>query len=171
MDHLGLWYLLGLGCLRHWVSLGWAFSGLKVAQTWAILSPGASPRPTVMLGAPFLQALLVYSIIKYQPSEYGSYRFPAWAELLGILMGLLSCLLIPAGMLVAVLREEGSLWEVSQHTPAYPQPSQPVAWPWAHLLKQKTFAPTPYSGPFRLLLRAVFLTSSLTYESVQIHLS
>lgn len=66
-----------------------------------------------MLGAPYLQALLVYSIVKYQPSEYGSYRFPAWAELLGILMGLLSCLLIPAGMLVAVLREEGSLWEVS----------------------------------------------------------
>ncbi|MEJ1279287.1 solute carrier family 6 (neurotransmitter transporter L-proline) member 7 [Cricetulus griseus] len=56
-------------------------------------------------------ALLVYSIVKYQPSEYGSYRFPAWAELLGILMGLLSCLMIPAGMLVAVLREEGSLWE------------------------------------------------------------
>lgn len=60
-----------------------------------------------------LQALLVYSIVKYQPSEYGSYRFPAWAELLGILMGLLSCLMIPAGMLAAVLREEGSLWEVS----------------------------------------------------------
>lgn len=55
----------------------------------------------------------MYSIVKYQPSEYGSYRFPAWAELLGILMGLLSCLMIPAGMLVAVLREEGSLWEVS----------------------------------------------------------
>lgn len=73
-----------------------------------------------MLGAPYLQALLVYSIIKYQPSEYGSYRFPAWAELLGILMGLLSCLLIPAGMLVAVLREEGSLWEVSRLHPCLP---------------------------------------------------
>lgn len=85
----------------------------------------------------------MYSIIKYQPSEYGSYRFPAWAELLGILMGLLSCLLIPAGMLVAVLREEGSLWEVSQPAPAYPWPSRPVAWPWA---------PTPYPGPRRLLL-------------------
>lgn len=55
----------------------------------------------------------MYSIVKYQPSEYGSYRFPAWAELLGILMGLLSCLMIPAGMLLAVLRQEGSLWEVS----------------------------------------------------------
>lgn len=73
-----------------------------------------------MLGAPHLQALLVYSIVKYQPSEYGSYRFPAWAELLGILMGLLSCLLIPAGMLVAVLREEGSLWEVSWLLPCPP---------------------------------------------------
>lgn len=76
-----------------------------------------------------LQALLVYSIVKYQPSEYGSYRFPAWAELLGILMGLLSCLMIPAGMLVAVLREEGSLWEVSLFFPACLQSSSPVAKP------------------------------------------
>lgn len=60
-----------------------------------------------------LQALLVYNIIKYQPSEYGSYHFPHWAEVLGILMGLFSCLMIPAGMVLAVLREEGTLWEVS----------------------------------------------------------
>ncbi|XP_017498310.2 sodium-dependent proline transporter isoform X1 [Manis javanica] len=73
--------------------------GLYFRTCWLFLSPAT------------LLALLVYSIVKYQPSEYGSYRFPAWAELLGILMGLLSCLMIPAGMLVAVLREEGSLWE------------------------------------------------------------
>ncbi|XP_010625471.1 sodium-dependent proline transporter isoform X3 [Fukomys damarensis] len=73
--------------------------GLYFRACWLFLSPAT------------LLALLVYSIIKYQPSEYGSYRFPAWAELLGILMGLLSCLMIPTGMLVAVLREEGSLWE------------------------------------------------------------
>ncbi|XP_060037061.1 sodium-dependent proline transporter isoform X3 [Erinaceus europaeus] len=73
--------------------------GIYFRACWLFLSPAT------------LLALLVYSIVKYQPSEYGSYRFPAWAELLGILMGLLSCLMIPAGMLVAVLREEGSLWE------------------------------------------------------------
>ncbi|XP_008563302.1 PREDICTED: sodium-dependent proline transporter-like, partial [Galeopterus variegatus] len=73
--------------------------GLYFRACWLFLSPAT------------LLALLVYSIVKYQPSEYGSYRFPAWAELLGILMGLLSCLMIPAGMLVAVLQEEGSLWE------------------------------------------------------------
>ncbi|XP_067588352.1 sodium-dependent proline transporter isoform X2 [Pseudorca crassidens] len=73
--------------------------GLYFRACWLFLSPAT------------LLALLVYSIAKYQPSEYGSYRLPAWAELLGILMGLLSCLMIPAGMLVAVLREEGSLWE------------------------------------------------------------
>ena len=67
----------------------------------------------------------MYSIVKYQPSEYGSYRFPAWAELLGILMGLLSCLMIPAGMLVAVLREEGSLWEVSLPHPCLPPAPNP----------------------------------------------
>ncbi|XP_017731278.1 PREDICTED: sodium-dependent proline transporter isoform X4 [Rhinopithecus bieti] len=73
--------------------------GLYFRACWLFLSPAT------------LLALLVYSIVKYQPSEYGSYRFPPWAELLGILMGLLSCLMIPAGMLVAVLREEGSFWE------------------------------------------------------------
>lgn len=70
------------------------------------------PEGSVLTLPPPPQALLVYNIIKYQPSEYGTYRFPAWAEALGILMGLFSCLMIPAGMLVAVLREEGTLWEV-----------------------------------------------------------
>lgn len=60
-----------------------------------------------------LQGLLAYSIVKYQPSQYGSYQFPYWSEALGILMGLLSCMMIPIGMLVAVLKEEGTLWEVS----------------------------------------------------------
>lgn len=54
----------------------------------------------------------MYNIVKYQPSEYGNYRFPTWAEVLGILMGVLSCLMIPMGMVVAVLQEEGTLWEV-----------------------------------------------------------
>ncbi|PKU29917.1 sodium-dependent proline hypothetical protein [Limosa lapponica baueri] len=66
---------------------------------WMVLSPAT------------MMALLVYNIVKYQPSEYGSYRFPAWAEVLGILMGVLSCLMIPVGMMVAVLQEEGTLWE------------------------------------------------------------
>lgn len=60
------------------------------------------------------QALLVYSIIKYQPSKYGSYRFPYWAEVLGILMGIFSCLMIPMGMVFAALQEEGTLWQVIQ---------------------------------------------------------
>ncbi|RLW03095.1 hypothetical protein DV515_00006869 [Chloebia gouldiae] len=66
---------------------------------WMVLSPAT------------MMALLVYNIVKYQPSEYGNYRFPTWAEVLGILMGVLSCLMIPVGMVVAVLQEEGTLWE------------------------------------------------------------
>uniref|UniRef100_A0ACB8EIX7 Sodium-dependent proline transporter n=1 Tax=Sphaerodactylus townsendi TaxID=933632 RepID=A0ACB8EIX7_9SAUR len=58
-----------------------------------------------------VQALLVYSIIKYQPSVYGTYQFPPWAEVLGILMGVFSCLMIPMGMVFAVLQEEGTLWQ------------------------------------------------------------
>lgn len=104
----------------------------------------------------------MYSIAKYQPSEYGSYRFPAWAELLGILMGLLSCLMIPAGMLVAVLREEGSLWEVSLARPHLPP---------------AFLTPSPALGPLTrpenicpsTLPRASqpFPTSSLGYDSSQ----
>lgn len=94
-----------------------------------------------------LQALLVYSIVKYQPSEYGSYRFPAWAELLGILMGLLSCLMIPAGMLLAVLREEGSLWEVSLFfLPAFSPPAL-----WLSPFKKKKIS---YPEPGRILKSA-----------------
>ncbi|KAF2985940.1 hypothetical protein EK904_002097 [Melospiza melodia maxima] len=66
---------------------------------WMVLSPAT------------MMALLVYNIVKYQPSEYGNYQFPTWAEALGILMGVLSCLMIPMGMVVAVLQEEGTLWE------------------------------------------------------------
>ncbi|CAH2276004.1 sodium-dependent proline transporter [Pelobates cultripes] len=58
-----------------------------------------------------LLSLLSYSVIKYQPSQYGNYKFPLWSEALGILMGLVSCMMIPIGMLVAVLKEEGTLWE------------------------------------------------------------
>lgn len=104
----------------------------------------------------------MYSIVKYQPSEYGSYRFPAWAELLGILMGLLSCLMIPAGMLVAVLREEGSLWEVS-----LPGPCLPLAF----LTRGPTLGPPARTENIcpGTLPRAsqAFPTSSLSYESSQ----
>eukprot|EP00079_Xenopus_tropicalis_P012744 XP_002940131.2 PREDICTED: sodium-dependent proline transporter [Xenopus tropicalis] len=73
--------------------------GLYFKACWIFLSPVT------------LMCLLAYSILKYQPSQYGSYKFPLWSEALGILMGLLSCMMIPIGMLVAILKEEGSLWE------------------------------------------------------------
>ncbi|XP_063784701.1 sodium-dependent proline transporter isoform X1 [Pseudophryne corroboree] len=73
--------------------------GIYFKACWAFLSP------VTLIG------LLAYSILKYQPSQYGSYKFPLWSEALGILMGLLSCMMLPIGMLVAVLKEEGTLWE------------------------------------------------------------
>lgn len=97
----------------------------------------------------------MYNIIKYQPSEYGSYRFPAWAEILGILMGVLSCLMIPVGMVVAVLREEGTLWEVgcsgAQNCWGEPQkcagvttsPCQAcISWKFLHSLSWKCVSPS-----------------------------
>ncbi|KAM8972909.1 sodium-dependent proline transporter [Pelodytes ibericus] len=73
--------------------------GIYFKACWAFLSP------VTLLG------LLAYSIVKYQPSQYGTYQFPLWSEAVGILMGLLSCMMIPIGMLVAILKEEGTLWE------------------------------------------------------------
>nr|XP_033783187.1 sodium-dependent proline transporter isoform X1 [Geotrypetes seraphini] len=73
--------------------------GIYFRACWIFLSPVT------------MTALLVYSIVKYQPSEYGSYRFPFWAEVLGILMGLASCLMVPLGMVFAILKEEGTVWE------------------------------------------------------------
>ncbi|KAG7465193.1 hypothetical protein MATL_G00173690 [Megalops atlanticus] len=73
--------------------------GVYFTTCWRFLSPFT------------MVALLVYSIVKYQPSEYGTYKFPRWAEMLGILMGLFPCLMVPAGMGLALLREEGTLMQ------------------------------------------------------------
>ncbi|XP_063303968.1 sodium-dependent proline transporter [Pelobates fuscus] len=73
--------------------------GIYFKACWSFLTPVT------------LLSLLSYSVIKYQPSQYGNYKFPLWSEALGILMGLVSCIMIPIGMLVAVLKEEGTLWE------------------------------------------------------------
>nr|XP_015205140.1 PREDICTED: sodium-dependent proline transporter isoform X3 [Lepisosteus oculatus] len=73
--------------------------GIYFKMCWNYLSPLS------------MLALLVYSIVKYEPSEYGTYKLPKWAEILGILMGLLPCSMVPTGMVVSVLREEGTLKE------------------------------------------------------------
>ncbi|XP_006631949.2 sodium-dependent proline transporter isoform X1 [Lepisosteus oculatus] len=73
--------------------------GIYFKMCWNYLSPLS------------MLALLVYSIVKYEPSEYGTYKLPKWAEILGIFMGLLPCLMVPTGMVVSVLREEGTLKE------------------------------------------------------------
>ena len=94
------------------------------------------------------------------------------AVLLGILMGLLSCLMIPAGMLVAVLREEGSLWEVSLPHPCLPPAPNPMALLCAQPLEQ-TICSNTFFRACRVLLTGksiFFLTSSLSCESAQIGL-
>uniref|UniRef100_A0A8D2JBU4 Transporter n=1 Tax=Varanus komodoensis TaxID=61221 RepID=A0A8D2JBU4_VARKO len=86
-------------CLDVHMMLGFS-PGIYFKACWLFLSP-------VMM-----MALLVYSIIKYEPLEYnGTYHFPFWAEVLGILMGIFSCLMIPLGMVFAVIQEEGTLWQ------------------------------------------------------------
>uniref|UniRef100_A0A8C9F3J7 Transporter n=1 Tax=Pavo cristatus TaxID=9049 RepID=A0A8C9F3J7_PAVCR len=47
------------------------------------------------------------------PLSYGTYEFPAWGTSLGICMGVLSCVQIPIGAIVALCHQTGTLSDVS----------------------------------------------------------
>lgn len=70
--------------------------------TWKFTAP-------VVLGF-----IIVASFIDYQPLHYGTYDYPAWADVVGWLLTLLILLQIPAWAIYAVVtqRKGGSLLEV-----------------------------------------------------------
>lgn len=47
------------------------------------------------------------------PLRYGTYEFPAWGTSLGVCMGVLSCVQIPIGAVVALCHQTGTLRDVS----------------------------------------------------------
>ncbi|XP_078602411.1 sodium-dependent proline transporter-like isoform X2 [Branchiostoma floridae x Branchiostoma japonicum] len=55
--------------------------------------------------------ILIFNLVQFNPVTYGDYEYPNWAEIMGLLMGLSSCLLIPIVAVIQVCRQKGSLLE------------------------------------------------------------
>jgi len=55
-----------------------------------------------------LQAILVFSFIKYHPVEYGNEQYPLWADLIGWMMPLSTNLPILIVGVVVVYRSQGN---------------------------------------------------------------
>ncbi len=60
------------------------------------------------------QFILVFSWVMYQPPRLDNYRYPAWAESLGIIIGVIPMLFIPAGIVVQFGRKASSFAELRQ---------------------------------------------------------
>ncbi|XP_078682720.1 sodium-dependent proline transporter-like isoform X1 [Branchiostoma floridae x Branchiostoma belcheri] len=58
-----------------------------------------------------LMFILIFNLVQFNPVTYGDYEYPNWAEIMGLLMGLSSCLLIPVVAVIQVCRQKGSLLE------------------------------------------------------------
>ena len=64
----------------------------------------------------FFQGVFVYYIISYSPVTYGSYEFPQWAEIMGLMISFSSMIWIPAYMVYYLCSQPGSFREVTKHT-------------------------------------------------------
>ncbi|XP_075912785.1 sodium- and chloride-dependent GABA transporter ine-like [Petromyzon marinus] len=63
-----------------------------------------------MVASPCLvTAILVFSVLQYEPVRYGDYVYPAWAEGLGWVVSLLSIGWIPLGMAHTLYHAQGTL--------------------------------------------------------------
>lgn len=47
----------------------------------------------------FLMVIIVYGLISYEPLKYGEYKYPSWANILGLCIASSSVLCIPIGAL------------------------------------------------------------------------
>ncbi|KPP66307.1 hypothetical protein Z043_115200 [Scleropages formosus] len=62
----------------------------------------------------FFECILISSIVQYTPARYGkTYTYPAWAEVLGWFISLLSIVWIPLGALHELCTSKGKLLHVS----------------------------------------------------------
>lgn len=62
---------------------------------------------------PFLQFVVVVSIINFKPLTYDDYVYPPWANWVGWGIALSSMTLVPAYVIYKFFSIRGSLWEVS----------------------------------------------------------
>ncbi|XP_069141841.1 sodium-dependent proline transporter-like [Argopecten irradians] len=72
--------------------------GFKMIIWWKICWWVVSPLTLV--------ALFIFTFVDYAPSEYGDYKYPAWADGLGWAMAFLSVLAIPITMLYKISKED-----------------------------------------------------------------
>ena len=56
----------------------------------------------------FFQAVLVFSLVKYKPAEYGSVLYPVWADGLGWCMTMASVIPIPVIAIYKLYHAEGN---------------------------------------------------------------
>ena len=60
-----------------------------------------------------MQAVLVFSLVKYKPAEYGSELYPVWADGLGWCMTMASVVPIPIIAIYKLVKADGNgFWEV-----------------------------------------------------------
>lgn len=86
-----------------------------MGRAWAAVGWPPTPWPSLSALLP-LQFILFYIFLDLSDStlHYGEYRFPRWGQVLGICMGVLSCIQIPLWAGVALCKESGTLAAVSR---------------------------------------------------------
>lgn len=118
------WYSRLLGCFKVcWVFLTPCLllvsAGRCLSSSWSVGQPGWPWGPhgaiTALLPPPSSQFTLIYTFLEMYsvPLCYGTYEFPAWGTSLGVCMGVLSCVQIPIGAVVALCHQTGTLSDVS----------------------------------------------------------
>ncbi|CAH1268646.1 SLC6A9 [Branchiostoma lanceolatum] len=66
---------------------------------WAVISPMV------------LLFIVVFSMVVHVPAYYGSYQYPGWAVCIGWLMALMSIVMVPLFVVLAILKAKGSFME------------------------------------------------------------
>ncbi|XP_062307819.1 sodium- and chloride-dependent GABA transporter ine isoform X1 [Osmerus eperlanus] len=98
------------------LSLCWIF-GLRRISVMVTRMLGKAPnmyfRLCWLVFAPLLVlGILISSIVQYTPARYGkTYTYPAWAEVVGWGISLVSIIWIPVGAVQELWQCEGSLWQ------------------------------------------------------------
>ena len=95
------------------ISCGWFWS--------SPVSPSAPPSTVSDLTrcCVWFQVILIFTCVNFNPTKYGSYVFPGWADAIGLLLTLSSILAIPGVAIFKVFMEQrtngGTILQVSGH--------------------------------------------------------
>lgn len=104
-------------CFFQTVAIGWVFGAGKFCDA---VEQMTGRKPSVFwflcwkyFAPAVMAAVFVFYVISYEPVTYGTdYKYPKWAEIMGICMSLTSMLWIPAYAVYYILTQPGTLREV-----------------------------------------------------------